>query len=170
MIVNVYPLDRIEFDGISIFFGMVQSSVERVLGKGNAVGTRYYYFNGEMAIDYNNESRVEFIEFLGGFAGTLRPVIYTASAFDAPADELAQLLTKMNNEEANDMDDGYTLIFHNISIGVYRESRPKDVLEMIEEMKSHGIPTERNANVAEEVQKAYHWATLGVGSANYYRR
>ena len=170
MKINVYPLDRIEVDGVSISFGMEQVAVEKALGKGEVFGKRNYYFDGEMAIDYDSNSRVDFIEFLGGFPGSLRPCIYSVSAFDTLADELVQLLSKMNNGEADDIDNGYTLTFQNISIGLYREARPQDVLEMIEEMKADGIPTDGNEDVAEEEQKANHWATLGVGSADYYRR
>ena len=65
---------------------------------------------------------------------------------------------------------GYSCAFLNISVGVYREIVPSDVMEMIEEMKADGIPTENNEDVAEEMRKANHWATIGVGVAGYYQR
>ena len=126
---EIYPLEKVVVDGVSIYFGMDQSAVETAIGKGQLAGKRYYYYNNDMAIDYSDHKTVEFIEFLGGIDGSLHPVIYGVSAFDSPADELADLLRQKNN--------GAIL---NISVGVYRETRPSDVMEMIEEMKADGIP------------------------------
>lgn len=123
-----------------------------------------------MAIDYGDDNTVEFIEFLGGIDGSLHPVIYGVSAFDTAADELADLLRQKNGGEIDDSEQGYSLCFLNISVGVYREIRPSDVTEMIEEMQSDGIPVENNEDIASEMRRADHWATIGVGVAGYYRR
>ncbi len=71
---------------------MKQSEVEAAIGKGQLVGNRYYYFDSEMAIDYNDNNTVEFIEFLCGIDGSLQPHIYGVSAFGLPADDLVELL------------------------------------------------------------------------------
>ena len=63
-----------------------------------------------------------------------------------------------------------TYSFLNISIGVYREIRPLDVMEMIEEMKADGILTEDNEDVIADMRRANHWATIGVGIRGYYQR
>ena len=76
---------------------MKQSEVEAAIGKGQLVGNRYYYFDSEMAIDYNDNNTVEFIEFLGGIDGSLQPHIYGVSAFGLPADDLVELLRYMND-------------------------------------------------------------------------
>ena len=65
MNIELYPLEKVVIDGASIYLGMEQSAVESVIGKGELVGKRYYYYNSEMAIDYNDHQMVEFIEFLG---------------------------------------------------------------------------------------------------------
>lgn len=166
----LYPLEKIEVDGISIFLGMSQSEIEAAIGKGQCVRNRQYYYNNEMAIDYNEDKRVEFIEFLGGIDGSLRPVIYGVSVFDTCADELADLLRQKNGGGAVDSEQGYSLSFLNISVGVYREIRPSDVTEMIEEMKADGIPVENNADIVLEMRKANHWATIGIGALGYYQR
>ena len=145
---EIYPLEKVVVDGVSIYFGMDQSAVETAIGKGQLAGKRYYYCNNDMAIDYSDHKTVAFIEFLGGIDGSLHPVIYGVSAFDSPADALA---------------------FLHISVGVYRETRPSDVLEMIEEMKADGIPTEDNEDIAAEMRKANHWTTIGAGAAGYYQ-
>ena len=168
MNIEMYPLEKIVVDGVSVYLGMEQSAVEAAIGKGRLVGKRYYYYGSEMAIDYSENNTVKFIEFLGGIDGSLHPVIYGVSAFDTLADELVNLLRQKNDGEINDSEKGYSLAFLNISVGVYRERIPSDVMEMIEEMKADGIPTEDNEDIAEEMQKANHWATIGVGVAGYY--
>ena len=170
MNIEIYPLEKIVVDGVSVYLGMEQSAVEAAIGKGRLVGKRYYYYGSEMAIDYNENNTVKFIEFLGGIDGSLHPVIYGVSAFDTLADELVNLLRQKNDGEINDSEKGYSLAFLNISVGVYRERIPSDVMEMIEEMKADGIPTEDNEDIAEEMRKANHWATIGVGVAGYYHR
>ena len=169
MNIEIYPLEKVVIGGVPIYLGMDQSAVETAIGKGQLTGKRYYYYNNEMAIDYSDNKTVEFIEFLGGIDGSVHPVIYGISAFDAPADELTGLLRQRNNGEIDDSEDGYSFAFWNISVGVYRELRPSDVMEMIEEMKADGIPTEGNEDVARELRKANHWATIGAGIAGYYQ-
>ena len=170
MNIEIYPLEKIVVDGVSIYLGMDQSAVETAIGKGQLIGKRYYYFDNDMAIDYSENKTVEFIEFLGGIDGSVHPVIYGISAFDTLADELDSLLRQKNDGEINDLEQGYSFAYLNISVGVYRERRPSDVMEMIEEMKADGIPTEDNEDVAAEMRKADHWATIGVGVAGYYQR
>lgn len=170
MRIEIYPLEKIVIDGIPICFGMSQTAVETAIGKGQLVGRRYYYYDNEMAIDYNNENTVEFIEFLGGIDGSIHPIIYGISVFDTPADKVADLLRQKNDGEIDDSEQGYSLSFLEISVGVYREIRPSDVQEMIEEMKADGIPVENNESIASDRRRANHWATIGAGCAGYYQR
>lgn len=65
---------------------------------------------------------------------------------------------------------GHSYQFMNLSIGIYREMTPRDVEEMIAEMKAHGIPTEQNPNLEAEKEKALHFATVGSGACGYYQR
>lgn len=170
MDVEIYPLEKVVLDGIPIYLGMNQSAVEAAIGKGQLVGKRYYYYDNDMAIDYSDHKTVEFIEFLGGIDGSLHPVIYGVSAFDLPAGELTDLLRQKNDGEIDDSEQGYSFAFLNISVGVYREIKPSDVIEMIEEMKADGIPAKDNEDVAEQMRKANHWDTIGIGISDYYRR
>ncbi len=157
--------------GVSIDLGMERSAVESVIGKGEYVKPRerYYYYNNEMAIEYNDDNKVEFIEFLGGVDGSLRPMIYGVSAFDTPADELAELLKQKNNGEIDDSEQRYSYSFLNISVGIYREIRTSDVLEMLEEMKANGIPAENNVDLEADKRRAEHWSAIGIGAAGYYQ-
>ena len=55
-----------------------------------------------------------------------------------------------------------------ISVGVYRESRPEDVQEMIESAKEDGEPMDVE-EIEYEMRNATHWDTIGIGVKNYYR-
>lgn len=168
MNIEIYPLDRAVIDGVSIYLGMEQAAVEAAIGKGELAGNRYYYYNNEMAIDYS-DGKVEFIEFLGGIDGILHPWIYGVSAFDTHADELIKILEQENDGEVDDYSEqGYSFAFLDISVGVYRELRPSDVEEMIEEMKADGISADNNEDVQNEMRKANHWSTIGIGIEDYY--
>ncbi|MDE6231744.1 MAG: hypothetical protein K2M60_00140 [Lachnospiraceae bacterium] len=170
MNVEIYPLDKVVIDGVPIHLGAEQTVVETAIGKGQPEGKRCYYYNSNMAIDYSADKKVEFIEFLGGIDGYLHPQIYGVSAFDTYAEELVKILTQKNNGKVDDSEQGYSFAFLNISVGVYRETRPSDVEEMIEEMKANGISTDNNEDVENEMRKANHWATIGIGVAGYYQQ
>lgn len=170
MSIEIYPLEKIVIDGISIYLRMNQCEVETAIGKGQPVGKRYYYYDNQMAIDYSDDNTVEYIEFLGGIDGALHPIIYGVSAFDTPADKLTDLLSQKNGGEVDESEQGYSFSFLNISVGVYREISPADVSEMIEEIKADGLPIENNDDLALEMRKANHWASIGIGNAGYYQR
>ena len=168
MNIEIYPLKKILVDQVSIYFGMEKSIVDAAIGSGQLIGNRYYYLNNEMTIDYNN-NKAEFIEFLGGIDGMLKPTIYGISAFDVQADDLFEILKKQNNGKIRDHENGYSYQFQNISVGVYREAIPKEVEEMIEEAASFGNPMSDD-EIQHEMKRANHWASIGVGIAGYYQR
>ena len=168
MNIEIYPLKKVLIDHVAIYFGMEKSSVDAAIGSGQLIGNRYYYLNNEMAIDYNN-NKAEFIEFLGGIDGMLKPTIYGISAFDVQADDLFEILKKQNNGKIGDHENGYSYQFQNISVGVYREAIPKEVEEMIEEAASFGNPMSDD-EIQHEMKRANHWASIGVGIAGYYQR
>lgn len=169
MNIKIIPLDKVEIDGSVISLGMKKEIVEKTIGTGKLTGERYYYYNSEMAIDYDSDDKVEFIEFLGGVEGSLKPVIFNISAFDINADVLVEILKSNNDGDINDEEQGYSYAFLNISVGIYRESTPTNILEMIEEMKANGVSIEDNEDLEFEKKKAEHWATIGIGVDGYYR-
>ena len=168
MNIEIYPLDKVVIDGVAICFGMERSAVEAAIGKGQLIGNRCYYFNNEMAIDYA-DNKVEFIEFLCGVEGMLKPVIYGISAFEVQANDLFETLKEQNNGVVGDAENGYSYRFQNISVGVYREAVPKEIEEMIEEAASFGNPMSDD-EIQYEMKKADHWATIGIGVSGYYQK
>lgn len=43
MNIEIYPLEKIVIDGVSVCLGMEQTAVEAAIGKGSYEGERYYY-------------------------------------------------------------------------------------------------------------------------------
>lgn len=169
MNVVLYPLDRVELDGKTIFLGMDWAAAEQVLGRGTRVRGRHCYFGSELAIDCDADNRVCFIEFLGGVDGKLKPVIYGVSAFDVDAEELVELLRRKNNGPVDSDPLGdYSHSFLSISVGVYRPLTPADVLEMEEDMRKEGISTEGNVDLERDRRNAAHWAAIWIGIEGYY--
>lgn len=167
MNIEIYPLEKVVFDGAEIYLGMARAAVEAAIGAGQFIRDRYYY--SELAISYDSDNKVEFIEFLGGIDGSLKPTIYGVSAFDTNADELLELLKQQNAGEVGDRENGYSYEFLNISVGVYREAVPESVSEMIEEAKVFGNPM-TDDEIEYEMRRANHWATIGIGVRGYYQR
>ena len=163
---EIYPLEKVIVNGITLCLGMTRSEVEALLGAGQEIGNRYYYFNGETAIDYKEE-KVEFIEFTGGVDGSCKPVIYGVSAFDTHAEKLLEILKAHTAGRFRDTEGGHCVLFPDISIGLYREAVPTDIEEMIEEAKAFGNPM-RADEIEYESKRANYFATIGVGIAGYY--
>jgi len=162
----LYPLDKAVIGDKNICLGMDKSSVFNMLGKGESFDEkRYYYFNSELAVDFDDKNKVEFIELLGGIDGELQPMIYDVSAFKENADDLLEILKKFNNGEIDDSENGYSYGFFEISVGIYREFLPEEV---IEDAKNNNMSLD-DEDVMEDLRKALHWATIGIGVKNYYR-
>lgn len=167
MFFTILPLEGIQWDEQNILLGSTKKDIEAKLGQPEIVRNSYYYFKSELRFDFSKNDKLEFIEFLSGRNGIIQPVIYGVEAFQVSADELHNVLKAHNFGDLIDCENGYSFAFPNIGIGIYRESTPNDVADMINEMQELGIDTNENPNVAEEQLKATHWATISVASADY---
>lgn len=164
----ITPLDGVLFDGRCIRLGEYAEDIKADLGAPERVHKNsLYYFLSELRIDIGADGTAEFIEFLGGTDGTLQPTIYGVPAFRTDADELFGLLAEKNSGGVNDSENGYSYAFLNISVGVYRESIPSDIEEMIAEAESEGFPMSAE-DIAAERKKAAFWSTIGIGIGGYY--
>lgn len=163
----ILPLEGFCIDGTEIRLGASENEVRDVLGEPESrYKSSLYYFGNELRFDLG-ENGVEFIEFLGGADGALQPTIYDVPAFGVGAGKLYELLAEKNGDRIDDRENGYSYAFLNLSVGVYRESIPENVEEMIAEAIRAGEPMSEN-DIAEERKKAAFWATIGIGRAGYY--
>lgn len=164
----IIPLEGVRLGGREIRLGCTADELKVTLGEPELVNkNRLYYFGGELRVDFGDDGKAEFIEFLGGTDGALQPVIYGVPVFKTDADELYAILAEKNGGGIDDSENGCSYAFLNISVGVYRERLPKDVEEMISEAESEGFPLSAE-DIAEERKKAEFWATVGIGIAGYY--
>lgn len=165
---ELIPLVGISFDGKSVGLLASKEKVENVLGtEYETEGDSVYYFENELRVDFDQEGRVEFIEFLGGIDGNIQPQIYGVNAFQIEADDLYNILSNKNNGKIDDSENGYSFSFLDISVGIYRECIPEDVQEMIDESRAEGESMDAEA-IEYETRKANHWAAIGIGVKGYY--
>ncbi len=165
----ILPLKGIRLDGKEILLGCTADELKAVLGEPELMHKNsLYYFGSELRFDLGADGRTEFIEFLGGTDGALQPIIYGVHAFKTDADRLYKLLAEKNGGGVTD-ENGYSYAFLNLSVGVYRESIPSDIEEMIAEAEREGFPMSAE-DIEAEKKKADFPATIGIGIAGYYRR
>lgn len=167
MLFTILPLKGIQQDNQNILLGSTKENVEATLGQPDIVDNSYYYFNSELRFDFSEKDELELIEFLAGHNGDVQPIIYGIQAFQVNADELYRILEKHNSSNIIDDENGYSFAFPNIGIGIYRQSTPNNVLDLINEIKELGIDVTENSNIKEEQLKASHWATIALASSNY---
>lgn len=167
MAIEIIPLTGIIIDDVTIKLGMKKSQVIEALGNG-VQEHRHFYYDNELAFDYDANDCVEFIEFLGGIEGGLKPYIYGISAFESDANEVILVLRERNNGVIINDENGYSYGFRNISVGIYRTATLESVQQDIEDMKADGEYCQEY--IDEEMIKANHWATIGIGIAGYYSK
>ena len=152
-------------EGKAVRLGDTRADVEQALGEGDHVRwNSLYYFNNELRVDFNGDGRVEFIELLGGPDGKLQPVIFGVEAFREPPEVVLALLKEKNGADFLDNEKGYCYTFKKLSVGLYRESVPENVAELMEEADGHPLSEE----YIEYEKRRTHWATIGVGAEGYY--
>jgi len=131
-------------------------------------GGQCYYFGSELRLDFDGQGELEFIEFLGGPDGKLRPELYGQDAFAEDAEELFASLSERNGPDIDDSEAGYSYALRTLSIGLYREITPEDVQSMVREMSRMDLTAFSQFNLEEENRRAHHWATVGIGKRGYY--
>ena len=168
---TIFPLEKAEINGITINLGMNKAEVQKLLGSpefvdpGDNGGERQYFYDNELGVDFDKDGSVEYIEFLGGIDGNLQPMIYGVPAFQTRADELCEILEENNSGEIEDEENGYSYVYKEIEVRLFRESTPEDAEECIEEMKADGNYTQESAEYERRI--ANHWASIGISIKGY---
>ena len=153
----IKPQEGIETENGMIRFGMSKAEVME------NPEIRASVTDNELRIDYDADGTVNFIEFS---EGNLRPELYGISVFDSTAYKIIDILRK-NGGEPIEIENGHTIIFPEISVGLYRERTPDAVKKDAEELKRMGISDE--AYISEETEKANRLTTVGFGIKEYYK-
>ena len=166
--VELLPLVGVMLDGKRIRLGSTREGVEELLGRAEQEHSRsLYYFHSELHIVLDERNCVEFIELSGGPDGTLQAVLDDVKLFQAEPEQVYEWLKQKNNGEVLDNERSYGYAFLELSVGLYRESIPENVPEMIAEAKAEGHPLALD-EIDAEIRRTY-WACAGVGVKDYYR-
>ncbi|MCM1288111.1 MAG: hypothetical protein NC240_07335 [Clostridium sp.] len=145
--IDLFPLEKMVFDGKEIYLGDNKQHIMKLLGNPENIFLQYggetwrhYYYDSELALDYDKNGNLEFIEFLAGHEGLLKPYIYGVSAFDINMNELVTILSEYNNDMIDDSEsDSYG--FLGISVGIWKDDDNED---------------------------EDYWTTIGIGIKDYY--
>lgn len=163
----------IVWEGKCLLIGDTGADLKKQLGEPQIVRGSWYYFNNELRFDFDAAGNVEYIEFLGGIDGELKPQIFGADAFSTDADRLCDILRRENGSAKVLEDRGYFYGFCGIGIGLYRDSTPEDLedyadelLEDLEEFGADGIDTRSLEN---DIRLTFHWNTIGLGGEDYFK-
>lgn len=147
MNIELIPLEKMIIDGKEICLGKEKQCIIGLLGNPEHIhenyggeSWRHYYYDSELALDYDKNGHLEFIEFLGGHEGSLKPYIYGVSAFNTNSDELVAILSEYNDGIIDDSEDN-SYGFLSISVGIWKD----------------------DVNYDEN-----YWTTIGIGIKDYY--
>ena len=159
--------------------GQLRSEVEKLIGfptKSQSVSfesisvDQAFYDNYEFRIDYGKDNSIEFIEFIyGPFPERIELNLFGINPFKLDADELIKILTEKNSGLVDTSSSPYIYSFQNISVGIWRESEPNDIMEMIQEKKEDGEYESDKDWLNEELEQSKHFWTIGMGKKDYYK-
>jgi hypothetical protein len=178
--IDIKPLSGIDIQNIGkINLGQNRKDVERTIGLPNSSKIRSFndlktdssfYDMYEFRIDYDGNNTVEFIEFIYGPFPTKADLrIYEVDPFKVDATKLIEILSHHDSGKVNDLEAPYSFAFENISVGIWRQSSPLDMQELIDEKKEDKTYDIDKDWTDEELEKSNHFWTIGIGRKDYYR-
>ena len=152
-----------DIDGKHIELGWKREQVVSVLGDPEMAFEHDWYYKGALALDYDDKGVLLYIECRRG----TNTGLFGRNVFEMQADDVYDMLVNENGDDITDEDDGYSYVFNNICVSVWRETIPSDVEEMIEEAGEEG-ETVTDEDLAEEWDNATHWDAVGIFAPGYY--
>jgi len=169
--ITLLPTEGADIDGKEIRFGMTYDEVCTAMGKPDSTHAdnnyiQAYYAENCIHFEFNAKTKqLTYIEFSRG-TDAVQPELFGVSVFPMEAGDLLNFLKDRNDGDIIDNENGYSYVFRELGISIWRESIPEDVEEMIEEAEEDGSPMSEE-DIANEWDTANYWATVGVGGAEY---
>lgn len=162
---KIIPLIGIEINDSKITFGSNINEIIKILGEPDYKNERQLYYDTlEFRMDFDNDKNLKFVELQGPETEKINPEIYGINPFEIEANELITIL----GEKDSDIDVSekpYCYCFREISIGVWRDTTPENILKSIPE----NVSKEEECIWQEELNKAKHFWTIGAGVKGYYK-
>lgn len=160
--ITFIPLKGVHIKGVgNINFGESISAIKEILGSPEQIDNQFYYYNSELRIDFNEYNKVAFIECLA--TDNIKLIIYEKEALKLEGNELISLLKSKNKNKINDTEGKYAYYFFDINVGIYRESTPNSIYEMIHEMKNNGTYEDNKNWLEDDYKKSKYFNTIGIG-------
>jgi len=128
---KIIPLIGIEINDSKITFGSNINEIIKILGEPDYKNERQLYYDTlEFRMDFDNDKNLKFVELQGPETEKINPEIYGINPFEIEANELITIL----EEKDSDIDVSekpYCYCFREISIGVWRDTTPENILKSI---------------------------------------
>jgi len=178
--IDIVPLSRIKIQNIGeVYLDQNRKAVENHIGLSDTSDTvsidnittyRAFYEAYELRIDYDSSDMVEFIEFIHGpYPEKTELRIYGSDPFRVEAKKLLEILSDNNSGKINYSEAPYSYAFENISVGIWRDSTPSGVQQLINEKKTNHTYEVDKSWLDEELEKSNHFWTIGIGRKDYYK-
>jgi hypothetical protein len=164
----IYPTEGIGF----INLGDTKKYVrEKVLNQQFFEGTPIDYCTTlGFHVHYDNDEKVEFIEIMGDMQSVFE--LYEKNPFTADVDEMVKVLTDKNGTEINLIEAPTSYKFLDLSLGIFRNSTPENMLKYIEQSRLEEPEAFKSGTpewMLEDLEKAKHFQTIGLGNQDYFR-
>ncbi len=166
MTIELVPLKGVVIDSKEINFNdntdkIIESLGEPEYRQESDKTIKLFYYSNELRFDINKENnKLEFIEFLGGYEGKLKPILYGVNVFSTLADELVNIIEKHDMNVLSE--DDISKVFINSSISLWRELTPT-IYE--NEIKASDYS---NEEIEAFKQRALRWERVGIGYKGYF--
>jgi hypothetical protein len=164
--ITLLPQTGVRIKGIGqVNFGESQGQLLKVFGACETIpeSTRICFKNYGFFADFKRtDGTFEAVEFWNdGKANVSQVFLYKKEVLTGNAQEFLTLLKEKNGGE--DAREGW---FYKIDV-IYSGGNPKNVLALIEQYKQDGTYEEAKAYLAEDLEKAQHFSSFGIGYKGY---
>jgi hypothetical protein len=170
--IEILPLEGIVIENVGkINLDISKTEILKLLGQPSEFSNKkqLFFSDYELRIDFDNNDKVEFIEFIfGPFPEKTKLSIYNIDPFQIGAEKLVDILTEKNNGKIDDSEADFSYGFLDISVGIWRDMTEKDAEETIQEMKAEKTYEENKNWLEEDLEKSKNYWTIGIGRKNYY--
>ena len=177
--ITLLPLVGAEIRGIGrILFGQSKDELMKIFGDPNRKNTnfnapdseKFFYYGSELSISFTH-NKLDFIECNAPYCKKAKPIIFGKEPFSSLAEDLVSLLAEKNNGATDKENNGeFSYRFIEISVGIYREMTPQDMIESIEEAKQDGCYEDIKEWLEADLEKSKHFHSIGIGTEDYYRK
>jgi hypothetical protein len=164
--ITLLPQKGVRIKGIGqVNFGDTKDQLLKVFGDCETIPetTRICFKNYGFFADFKRtDGTFEAVEFWNdGKANVSQVLLYKQDILAGNAQEILTIIKEKNGGE-----DAFEGWFYKVDV-IYSGGNPKNVLALIEQYKQDGTYEESKAFLAEDLEKAQHFSSFGIGYKGY---